>query len=39
MDETDNRTKIDGKDLFIIRNGRKIAKFEAGNGCRYFRES
>ena len=30
MDEVDNRTEIDGRDLFIIRNGRKIAKFEAG---------
>jgi hypothetical protein len=30
LDEADNRTEIDGGDLFIIRNGRKIAKFEAG---------
>ena len=30
MDEADNRTEPDGKNLFIIRNGRKTAKFEAG---------
>ena len=29
MDEADSRTESDGKNLFIIRNGRKIAKFEA----------
>ena len=30
MDETDNRMKSEGKGLFIIRNGKKIAKHEAG---------
>ena len=30
MDEADNRTEIDGGDLFIIRNRQKIAKFAAG---------
>jgi hypothetical protein len=30
MGEADNRTESDGKRLFIIRNGRKVAKFEAG---------
>jgi hypothetical protein len=30
MGEADNRTESDGKSLFIIRNGRKVAKFEAG---------
>ena len=30
MDEVDNRTESDGKGLFIIRNGQKIAKYEAG---------
>jgi len=30
MGEADNRTESDGKGLFIIRNGRKIAKYEAG---------
>jgi hypothetical protein len=29
MGEADNRTESDGKGLFIIRNGQKIAKFEA----------
>jgi hypothetical protein len=30
MDEADNRTESKGKGLFIIRNGKKIAKYEAG---------
>ena len=30
MDEVDNRTEPDGKGFFIIRNGKKIAKHEAG---------
>jgi hypothetical protein len=30
MDDADNRMESDGKALFIIRNGRKVAKFEAG---------
>ena len=30
MGEADNRMEADGKALFIIRNGRKIAKYEAG---------
>ena len=30
MDEVDNRMETDGKGLFIIRNGRKVAKYEAG---------
>jgi hypothetical protein len=30
MDEADNRMKPDGKGLFIIRNGQKVAKYEAG---------
>ena len=30
MGEEDNRTETDGKCLYIIRNGRKIATFEAG---------
>jgi hypothetical protein len=30
MGEADNRTESDGKGLFIIRNGQKIAKYEAG---------
>jgi hypothetical protein len=30
MGEADNRTESEGKDLFIIRNGQKIAKYEAG---------
>jgi hypothetical protein len=30
MGEADNRTESDGKGLFIIRNGKKIAKYEAG---------
>jgi len=30
MGEADNQMDSDGKGLFIIRNGRKIAKFEAG---------
>ena len=29
MGEADNRTEPDGKGLFIIRNGQKIAKHEA----------
>jgi hypothetical protein len=30
MGETDIRTESDGKGLFIIRNGQKIAKYEGG---------
>jgi hypothetical protein len=30
MGEADNRTESESKDLFIIRNGQKIAKYEAG---------
>jgi hypothetical protein len=30
MREVDKRTESDGKGLFIIRNGQKIAKYEAG---------
>jgi hypothetical protein len=30
MGEADNRTESDGKSLFIIRNGRRVSKFEAG---------
>jgi len=30
MDEADNQTESEGKDLFIIRNGQKFAKYEAG---------
>ena len=30
MGEADNRTEPDGKGLFIIRNGKKVAKYEAG---------
>ena len=30
MGEADNRTEPDGKGLFVIRNGQKIAKYEAG---------
>jgi hypothetical protein len=30
MGEADNRKEFDGKGLFIIRNGKKIAKYEAG---------
>jgi hypothetical protein len=30
MGEVDKRTESDGKGLFIIRNGQKIAKYEAG---------
>jgi len=30
MSEPDDRKEIEGKGLFIIRNGRKIAKYEAG---------
>ena len=30
MDEADNRMETDGKGLFIIRNGQKIAKYETG---------
>ena len=29
MDEADNRMETDGKGLFIIRNGQKVAKYEA----------
>jgi hypothetical protein len=29
MGEADDRTESDGKGLFIIRNGQKIAKYEA----------
>jgi hypothetical protein len=31
MDEPDSRTESEGKGLFIIRNGQKIAKHEAGD--------
>jgi hypothetical protein len=30
MGETDNRTEPDGKGLYIIREGKKIAKYESG---------
>src|SRR5262249_12272624 len=30
MGEADDRTESDGKGLFIIRNGQKIAQYEAG---------
>src|SRR5262249_62396989 len=30
MGEMDNRTESDGKGLFIICNGQKVAKYEAG---------
>ena len=30
MGEADNQTESEGKGLFIIRNGQKIAKHEAG---------
>jgi len=30
MGEKDNRTESNGKGLFIIRHGQKIAKYEAG---------
>ncbi|MGB8281159.1 MAG: hypothetical protein WCE74_09420 [Pseudolabrys sp.] len=30
MDEADNRMEPEGKGLFIIRNGQKVAKYEAG---------
>ena len=30
MGEADNRTESEGKGLFIIRNGKKVAKYEAG---------
>ena len=30
MGEVNERTESDGKGLFIIRNGKKIAKYEAG---------
>jgi hypothetical protein len=30
MGDAENRTETDGKNLFIIRNGRKIAKYEDG---------
>jgi hypothetical protein len=29
MDEVDKRTESDGKGLFIIRDGQKVAKYEA----------
>ena len=29
MDEAANRMETDGKGLFIIRNGQKVAKYEA----------
>ena len=31
MDDADNRMEPDGKGLFIIRNGQKIAKYETGS--------
>ena len=34
MGEADNRTEPDGKGLFIIRNGKKVAKYEAGKSRR-----
>ena len=30
MGETENAAKSDGKGLFMIRNGQKIAQYEAG---------
>ncbi|MGB7704517.1 MAG: hypothetical protein WBL91_23205 [Pseudolabrys sp.] len=30
MDEADNRMETEGKGLFIIRNGQKVAEYEAG---------
>ena len=30
MDDADNQMEPDGKGLFIIRNGQKVAKYEAG---------
>jgi hypothetical protein len=30
MDDADNRMEPDGKGLFIIRNGQKVAKYEGG---------
>jgi hypothetical protein len=30
MTDADNRMEPDGKGLFIIRNGQKVAKYEAG---------
>ena len=30
MSEKETEQKSDGKGLFIIRNGRKVAKYEAG---------
>jgi hypothetical protein len=30
MSEPDDRMEYEGKGLFIIRNGKKIAKYEAG---------
>jgi hypothetical protein len=30
MNETDDRMEYGGKGLFIIRNGKKIARYEAG---------
>jgi len=30
MSEPDDRMEYEGKGLFIIRNGQKIAKYEAG---------
>jgi hypothetical protein len=29
MDDADNQMETDGKGLFIIRNGQKVAKYEA----------
>ena len=31
MSEKETEQKSDGKGLFIIRNGRKVVKYEAGN--------
>jgi hypothetical protein len=30
MDEADKRMETEGKGLFIIRNGQKVANYEAG---------
>ena len=30
MDEADNQMETEGKGLFIIRNGQKVAKYETG---------
>ena len=37
MNETDNRMETEGKGLFIIRNGQKVAKYEVEKWCRYSR--